>query len=60
MFNWIKHKPVKSGDYVYPEWANVFGWILAFIPTMIILFTMFHTYFSYQGNNQGFWHVSLL
>ena len=49
IFNWIKHEPPKSGDYIYPEWSNIFGWILAFIPTIIIIITMLHTYFSYDG-----------
>ncbi|KAH7638851.1 hypothetical protein HUG17_2884 [Dermatophagoides farinae] len=49
IFNWIKHEPPKSGDYIYPEWSNIFGWILAFIPTIIIIATMLHTYFTYDG-----------
>ncbi|XP_014677035.1 PREDICTED: sodium- and chloride-dependent glycine transporter 1-like [Priapulus caudatus] len=32
VFNWLQYKPASYGDYVYPDWANALGWIIAFVP----------------------------
>uniref|UniRef100_A0A182XLE7 Transporter n=1 Tax=Anopheles quadriannulatus TaxID=34691 RepID=A0A182XLE7_ANOQN len=31
-FNWLQYKPVAYGRYIYPNWADVFGWIIALAP----------------------------
>ncbi|RWS30401.1 sodium- and chloride-dependent glycine transporter 2-like protein [Leptotrombidium deliense] len=40
VFNWIQYKPTTSGSYVYPAWANVFGWCLAFFPITVFVLTV--------------------
>lgn len=40
VFNWVEYEPAKSGDYIYPLWANVLGWIIALFPVFIILVMM--------------------
>ncbi|XP_055936488.1 sodium- and chloride-dependent glycine transporter 1-like isoform X3 [Argiope bruennichi] len=42
VFNWIEYKPAKSGNYVFPDWANVVGWVIAFFPVVVIVFLMFY------------------
>lgn len=41
MFAWIDYSPVRYGDYVYPDWADALGWLMAissviFIPLLMI------------------------
>ena len=41
MFAWIDYSPVRYGDYVYPNWADALGWLMAissviFIPAIMI------------------------
>ncbi|XP_076330492.1 sodium-dependent dopamine transporter-like [Tachypleus tridentatus] len=36
-FNWIEYEPLKSGDYVFPGWANAIGWIIAFQSLVVII-----------------------
>ncbi|XP_068246956.1 sodium- and chloride-dependent glycine transporter 1-like isoform X1 [Palaemon carinicauda] len=35
-FTWIDLKPAKYGDYNFPPWANVIGWILSFSSVSLI------------------------
>ncbi|XP_076373234.1 sodium- and chloride-dependent glycine transporter 2-like [Tachypleus tridentatus] len=37
IFNWIEYEPLKSGDYVFPGWANAIGWIIAFQSLVVII-----------------------
>lgn len=46
VFNWVEYEPAKSGDYVYPAWANVVGWIVALLPVFVILVMMAIKYFT--------------
>ncbi|XP_064626053.1 sodium- and chloride-dependent glycine transporter 1-like isoform X2 [Lineus longissimus] len=41
LFSWIDYSPAKYGDYVFPEWANILGWMMSlsvviFIPIYAI------------------------
>ncbi|XP_022236679.1 sodium-dependent dopamine transporter-like [Limulus polyphemus] len=36
-FNWIDYEPLKSGNYVFPGWANAIGWIIAFQSVAVIV-----------------------
>ncbi|XP_001654776.2 sodium- and chloride-dependent glycine transporter 2 [Aedes aegypti] len=38
-FNWIQYKPVSYGKYVYPDWADIVGWIIGLLPMMVIVVT---------------------
>ncbi|XP_076313330.1 sodium- and chloride-dependent glycine transporter 1-like isoform X2 [Tachypleus tridentatus] len=40
-FNWIEYEPAKSGDYIFPAWANAVGWIIAFQPVVVIIGVLF-------------------
>ncbi|GFY49748.1 sodium- and chloride-dependent glycine transporter 2 [Trichonephila inaurata madagascariensis] len=42
VFNWIEYKPATIGKYVYPVWANVVGWIIAFFPVVVIVLRMIY------------------
>lgn len=36
IYSLIKHKPIKYGDYDYPDWADGIGWFLALLSIMQI------------------------
>ncbi|XP_041365129.1 sodium- and chloride-dependent glycine transporter 1-like [Gigantopelta aegis] len=36
-FNWIEYKPMSYAGRKYPFWANIIGWVMAFIPIIAIL-----------------------
>ncbi|XP_067655017.1 sodium- and chloride-dependent glycine transporter 1-like [Haliotis asinina] len=36
-FNWIQYTPIKYGEKRYPVWADAVGWVLAFIPVVLII-----------------------
>ncbi|XP_049540198.1 sodium- and chloride-dependent glycine transporter 1-like [Anopheles darlingi] len=37
-FNWLQYKPIAYGRYLYPDWAELIGWIIALAPfTLAIL-----------------------
>ncbi|XP_076664285.1 sodium- and chloride-dependent glycine transporter 1 isoform X2 [Andrena cerasifolii] len=36
-FNWIEYEPLKYGDYVYPQWASIVGWVIGIIPVLVIV-----------------------
>ncbi|CAG2111419.1 unnamed protein product [Medioppia subpectinata] len=59
-FNWIQHKPATSGSYVYPVWANVLGWFIAFLPTITIIAMMAHTFFSFKSKGTLFHRLTAL
>lgn len=42
----IQYEPAKSGDYIYPGWANVLGWGISLLPISIILGMMAEKYFT--------------
>lgn len=42
VFNWIEYKPASSGSYVYPNWANAVGWVIAFFPVVVIILMMLY------------------
>lgn len=42
VFNLIEYAPVKTGDYVYPMWANGVGWAIAMVPVIIIILNMLY------------------
>ena len=31
-------EPPTSGDYVYPRWAHMIGWVIALVPVAVIPF----------------------
>lgn len=35
-FNWVEYEPLTYGDYVYPRWADVVGWVVGIIPVLVI------------------------
>ncbi|XP_013397286.1 sodium-dependent proline transporter [Lingula anatina] len=37
IFNWVQYKPLTSGSFVYPMWANVIGWLMALAPIIAVL-----------------------
>lgn len=37
IFSWIDYKPLVSGKYVFPAWANAIGWLI----TLSVLFGFF-------------------
>jgi Sodium:neurotransmitter symporter family len=34
-YSWASHEPLTKGDYVYPEWADAIGWIIALIAILV-------------------------
>lgn len=36
-FNWVEYEPLKYGDYVYPKWADIVGWVVGMIPVLVIV-----------------------
>ena len=31
LFSWIQHVPAVYGDYVFPWWADLIGWMMSFV-----------------------------
>ncbi|RWS26644.1 sodium- and chloride-dependent glycine transporter 2-like protein, partial [Leptotrombidium deliense] len=60
IFNWVEYKPLTSGDYHYPHWANVLGWVIAFVPCIVIILMMIHKYFSADIKGYGLRRFSRL
>lgn len=52
-----QYEPYRSGDYVYPVWGNIIGWIIGMLPFILILIPMFYKVF-YQHRNTHFTKVS--
>lgn len=50
MYSLFNHKPLSYGDYDYPAWADVLGWILTLI---IILQIPFWAIFAYLKQKKG-------
>ena len=42
IFNWIQYKPMNLGNYIYPLWANVLGWIVALAPVVAVPIIMIY------------------
>lgn len=37
LFNWVEYQPASYGPYIYPNWADVIGWIVGLLPVSIII-----------------------
>ncbi len=35
-YSWSSHEPLTKGDYVYPEWADAIGWIIAMVAILAV------------------------
>ncbi len=35
-YSWASHEPLTKGDYVYPEWADAIGWIIAMVAILAV------------------------
>jgi hypothetical protein len=35
-YSWASHEPLTKGNYVYPEWADAVGWIIAMIAILAV------------------------
>lgn len=52
LFNSISYKDMKLGDYEYPQWAIVLGWLVALFPISMIPF-----FFLYRYCTEGGFHL---
>ena len=39
VFTWFFYEPIKYGDHVFPDWANMLGWAISFVSVMAIPIT---------------------
>ncbi|CAH1781357.1 unnamed protein product [Owenia fusiformis] len=69
-FSWIEYKPITSGDYIYPVWAEAIGWcmtlsvVLGLFVTMFVMFCItpgsFMERMSYLTNPTREWGPALV
>ena len=38
IISWADYSPLKKADYVYPDWANALGWIIAMAAILPVIF----------------------
>ena len=36
MFTWVDYSPLKYGNYDFPVWANLLGWLISFTSVAMI------------------------
>eukprot|EP00095_Tigriopus_kingsejongensis_P005521 maker-scaffold282_size228295-snap-gene-0.14 protein:Tk05521 transcript:maker-scaffold282_size228295-snap-gene-0.14-mRNA-1 annotation:"sodium- and chloride-dependent glycine transporter 2-like" len=36
IYSWVVHEPLTRDEYVYPDWANILGWVIALIPIVAV------------------------
>ena len=36
IYSWASHEPLTKGDYVYPEWADAVGWVIAMVAILAV------------------------
>ena len=58
IFCFVKYKPAKYGEYVYPVWADFVGWCLAMLSVVPMVITAIYRYVSAPGD--GLREVSYL
>ncbi|UYV60163.1 SLC6A7 [Cordylochernes scorpioides] len=51
IFLWITYTPASYGDYVFPEWANALGWLMAL--ASVILIPIFAAYEVFKNIRSG-------
>nr|XP_054754526.1 sodium- and chloride-dependent glycine transporter 1-like [Lytechinus pictus] len=52
VFGMINYVPVYFGDYVYPKWSEVLGWLMAVVPLLTIpLVMVIKLCFASEGDN---------
>ena len=49
IFTLVHHKPVNYGDYAYPDWAIIIGWIVAMISLLPIPIGVVYTIWTGDG-----------
>lgn len=55
IFSWVSYNPYESGGYVYPDWANAVGWIIALtailaVPIMAVVQIVWKAVFVHDGD----------
>jgi len=50
VFNWIEYTPITFGDYEYPVWGDVLGWMLAALSLICIPLGMMKALWQAQGD----------
>ncbi|XP_023217228.1 sodium- and chloride-dependent GABA transporter 1-like [Centruroides sculpturatus] len=51
IYSLIKHKPIKYGDYDYPDWADGIGWFLALVSIVQIPIWAVYTVLKQNGKD---------
>ena len=47
---WIGYKPMKYGDYIFPDWANIMGWVVTAASVSFIPIVAFYKFFTTEGS----------
>ncbi|XP_053670663.1 sodium- and chloride-dependent glycine transporter 2-like [Anopheles nili] len=57
-FNWLQYKPVSYGRYMYPNWADILGWVLASAPFGIaVCMSIVKIRTAYSSSERSFWQT---
>lgn len=65
VFNWIEYQPSQYGDYVYPMWADVIGWLMSFsVVVWIPVYAIYRLCKEHDGtvlnvSSNNVWRLSL-
>uniref|UniRef100_H2Y7N3 Transporter n=1 Tax=Ciona savignyi TaxID=51511 RepID=H2Y7N3_CIOSA len=52
LFFVVKYKPLKIGDYVYPDWANAIGWLMCLSSCICVPACAVYQLMKHPGNLQ--------
>ncbi|ESO10226.1 hypothetical protein HELRODRAFT_72882 [Helobdella robusta] len=56
VFNWSNYSPINYGSYIFPVWADILGWFIAFLSLVCIPVGMVKA--IYQSDGSSFISVS--